>query len=135
MDTKPKISPNATYIFEDEDLDLLDEFTISTILDEATATVQEIGDEDETIDSLESLDEPLTTPTETAPARERPVSRESASREPTIDELMDASAAPASQHDENRRRTDMVETGTYSSLEVLLDPEFMFPQGNKSSKK
>jgi hypothetical protein len=126
MDMKPKISPNATYIFDDDAIDEFDEFSLSTILDESEF-VEALDDdeddrslvEDKAIDALGILDDDHAA---TATPRQEPVDRE-----PTIDELM--SAAPADPDlDDTQTGIDHEATGTFAALEILLDPEVLFPK-------
>lgn len=57
MDNKPKISAEGTYVLDEDELDQLDELSITSVMDEATASFaqphQEFGE-----DSPEEYEDP-----------------------------------------------------------------------------
>ena len=122
MDRNAKVSSNSTYIFEDEDVDLFDEFSITAILDEAVQA-EALGDDDDTLDSLQSLETP-----DHSDEIDRPEERE-----PTIDELLAASAPRERPHDETQTDLATADTGTHAAIDVLLDPEILFPKDSDDS--
>lgn len=123
---KPKISPNATYIFDDDAEQEFDEFSLSTIFDESEF-VEALDDDDD--DRSIHRDDAITAlgilegdQSGTAADPDEPVERE-----PTIDELMSASP-PDPAHDKTQTGVDHEATGTFVALEVLLDPDVIFPK-------
>jgi hypothetical protein len=124
MDPKPKVSPNVTYIFDEEDLDLLDSFSLSAILDDTAldddTDTAEIGDFADTVNSLDD-----------APAARRSEDMQAeAEHEPTIDELMAGTRFGQAADGDSDVDPDTADTGTFAALEVLLPPELMFPAHN-----
>jgi hypothetical protein len=55
MGDKPKISPANTYIFEEEDIEQLDDLSLTSVMRDASQVVQQLRDEAE--DPSSSLDD------------------------------------------------------------------------------
>jgi hypothetical protein len=114
MDPKPQISPNDTYL--DDDDDELDAFSITAILEESDVAAG-LDDEQASPDGAESARRSAAA---AAPA-------EAQEREPTIDELLDGSYLKKMAPKQPEPDPDNADTGTHACIEVLLPPDQIFP--------
>ena len=121
MSSRPKASSPATDPQDSDDLGLSGEFSITSILEDELF-IDELSDEDDTINSFDPLPDFGGSISETpAPAPRTPA------REPTIDELLEACGDDDSNGATERNRS-MSDTGLFGPREDLLPPEAMFPK-------
>lgn len=122
MNRKAKVTPNNAYDFETDDSEPMQEFSITSILEEDEFVVG-LADDEDTVNSLESLPEPAP-----AAAAEAPADPPADERELTIDDLIEGSYMRKASDEDAQSDPDTDDTGTHAALEVLLPPEVMFPK-------
>jgi len=103
MSVKPKISPNGTYILDPEDIEQLDEFSLTSVIADAVESFPQ--------------ERPESAPSDT-PAAD--------AGDTTINRILEASQAPDDQppvHRDSAADSDATETTS-----DLLNPKLMFPE-------
>ena len=109
MKGNAKISPNDTYIFDEDDLEEFDDISLTSAL-KAASTDEDAGE---------------------PPVLEEPVSvvPENTMDDVSIDELL-ASMSEDYQHQSEKdlADSDLEDTGTHAALEVLIAPDVLFPK-------
>lgn len=109
MTGKPKVSPNDTYILDEDDVDALDDLSFTTILDDAT-------------DSLERATEAQSDSPEPA---DRPPS--SGHQDQEINDLIDLMSSETRAADSTSTPSDEKHDLESPASEDLLAPEMLFP--------
>lgn len=111
----PKLSPNDTYVFDNEDLEELDELSLTSVMREADTTLNPSEDEPAGASS------PETSEFVCMPAVDSTMDGTS------INNLLEQFGPHAdATGDAVMPESDTEKTGTFASDEVLLSPEEMF---------
>lgn len=114
MNGNPKISPTHTYSFDEDDLEALDDFSLTSDLDETIADFDEsVAESDAGFRSNQA-----TTTDDTGTTMD----------DVSIDELLESMSPDyQNQLEESTSESDLEDTGTHAALEILISPKELFP--------